>query len=246
MENKKLSAFVCSLLLLLAISPNNIFAQSIKGNGKVKTEIKSVSGFDRVVIQGQVELFLTQESTESVKIEAEENLIELFQTTTSNNTLYILVPTNIKKSMAMNVTLAFKELKQIIVLDEVTLKSDHAINFDDIQIICGGTSKLDFEFKATNCTLKLLDAANAFTRGYAEHLLIEAHDDTEINAFDLQSDFCDIIGSGYSEISANAQKTLAITLSGSSNLYYMGEPTISQRNFNSTGLITKRKVGADK
>ena len=58
------------IALAIAIAPNTTTAQNIKGNGKIKTEVRQVSGFNRVVVQGQVELFLSQETSENVKIES--------------------------------------------------------------------------------------------------------------------------------------------------------------------------------
>ncbi len=242
MTNKFLGIF-CAITLMLALASSNICAQNIKGNGKVKTDVRQVGGFNRVVVQGLVELFLSQESTESVKIESEENLISYFKTSVSDSTLYVFVP-SIKKALRLNVTIAYKDLKQIVLLNEVTLNSEKVANFDNIEIICGGSSRLNFEFKAANSMIKVLDNSNVSLRGYTENLTIEAHDETEVNAFDLQSDYCTIIGSGYAEISINAKKKLGITMSGSCNLYYMGEANIWQRNFTSSGLITKRKTGA--
>ena len=243
MTNKFLGIF-CALTLMLGVASGTVCAQNIKGNGKVKTDVRQVSGFNRVVVQGQVELFLTQESNEGVKIESEENLISLFKTSVSDSTLYVFVP-SVKKALKLNVTVAFKDLKQVVLLNEVTLKSEKVSNFDEIEFVCGDASRLNYEFKASKCTLKVLDNGNASLRGYAEHLTIEAHDETEVNAFDLQSDYCTVIGSGYAEISVNAKKKLGVTISGSSNLYYMGEANIWQRNFTSSGLITKRKTAGN-
>ena len=237
----KLLGFFCALTLTLALASGTACAQTIKGNGKIKTEVRQVSGFNRVVVQGQVELYLSQESTENVKIESEENLVSLFKTSVSDSTLYVFVP-SVKKALKLNVTVAFKDLKQVILLNEVTLLSEKVSNFDEIEFVCGGISRLNYEFKASKCTLKVLDNANASLRGYTEKLIVEAHDETEVNAFDLQSDYCTVIGSGYAEISVNAKKKLGVTISGSSNLYYMGEANIWQRNFTSSGLITKRKT----
>lgn len=244
MKNKAF-AFICLLLTLLALVPANSHAQNIKGNGIMKTDVRQISGFNQIVVSGQVELYLTQEANENVKIEAEENLIELFQTIVNSNTLYVNVPTNIKKANKFNITISFKDLKSIILLNDVTLKSDRAVNFDEIEVICGGSSKMDFEYKATKSRIKIIDGGSVFLRGYSEELVVEAHDEAEINAFDLQSDNCTVISSGYSEISVNAKKRLTLTVSGSSNLYFMGDPVISQRNFSSNGLITKRKVGVE-
>ena len=241
LKNKVIRLFAF-FALALAVAPIAANAQNIKGNGKVKTDVRQVGAFNRVVVQGLVELYLSQESTESVKIESEENLVSLFKTSVSDSTLYVFVP-SVKKALKLNVTVAYKDLKQIILLNEVTLQSEKVANFDDIEIICGGASRLNFEFKAAKSTIKVLDNSAVSLRGYSENLTIEAHDETEVNAFDLQSDYCTIIGSGYAEISINAKKKLGITMSGSSNLYYMGEANIWQRNFTSSGLITKRKVG---
>ena len=229
------------IALVIAFMPNTLNAQTIKGNGKIKTEVRQVSGFNRVVVQGQVELFLSQETSENVKIESEENLVSLFKTSVSDSTLYVFVP-SVKKALRLNITVAFKDLKQIVLLNEVTLNSEKVANFDNIEFICGDASRLNFEFKAANCVLKVHDSGNASLRGYTENLTVDAHDETEVNAFDLQSDNCNVIGSGYAEISVNAKKKLAVTMSGSSNLYYMGEANIWQRNFTSSGLITKRKT----
>ncbi len=229
-----------ALVLLVFILPSAASAQSIKGNGKIKTEVRQAQGFNKLVVQGHVELFLSQESSENVKIEADENLIELFQTIVNDNVLYVIVPANIKKTLSLNVSVAFKSLEQITLLDEVTLKSTRAVNFDHIDIVCSGASRMEFEFKAASSTVKIIDAGNAFLKGYTENLTIEAHDDAEVNAFDLQSDNCTVIGSGYSVVSVNAKRKLAATITGNSNMYYIGEPSFSQRYHSSAGLITKR------
>jgi len=235
---KTLSVLV---MLLLAVAYSNIYAQTIKGNDKIKTDVRMLSGFNKLVVQGQAELYLTQESVENVKIEADENLLELFQTTVNNGILYVIVPNNIKKSRQLTISVAYRDLKQIVLMDDIELKSDRANSFDDIEIICGNSAKANFEFTAKNTRIKASDFSLVSLRGYTENLIIESHDDTELNSFDLQSDNCTVIGSGYSEISVNVKKSLSIIMSGNSNLYLLGEPAISQRIFRSSGLITKRK-----
>ena len=167
MAKNRFIGIICALTLTLAFTTGIANAQSIKGNGKVKTDVRQVSGFNRVVVQGQVELFLSQESTENVKIESEENLVSLFKTSVSDSTLYVFVP-SVKKALKLNVTVAYKDLKQIVLLNEVTLQSEKVANFDDIEIICGGASRLNFEYKAAKSTVKVLDNSNVSLRGYSE------------------------------------------------------------------------------
>ena len=230
-------------LILFAIIPFGANAQSIRGNDKIKTDVRMVSGFSRLVIQGQAEVYLTQEATENVKIEADENLLELFQTSVNNGVLYVIVPNNIKKAKQITISVAYRSLKQIVLMNDVELKSNRANNFDDIEIICGNNVKVNFEFTAKNTKVKTQDFSQVSLRGYTESLTVESSDDTEFNAFDMQTDNCLVVGSGYAEVSVNVKKSLSIVMSGSSNLFLLGEPAISQRIFTSSGLITKRKTG---
>lgn len=69
--------------LALAISLNSALAQdtkneSIEGNGKLVTRDINVQAFDALKASGVYELKLTQGDKEAVKIEADENLQELF------------------------------------------------------------------------------------------------------------------------------------------------------------------------
>ena len=105
--SKQIFNLLAIFTLAFALTPLTANAQNIKGNGKVKTDVRQVNGFNRVVVQGLVELFLSQESTESVKIESEENLISLFKTSVSDSTLYVFVP-SVKKALKLNVTVAYK------------------------------------------------------------------------------------------------------------------------------------------
>jgi hypothetical protein len=70
------------LAALVSLVGNASFAQdkneTIEGNGKVVTRDVTVSSFDALKASGLFELKLSQGSTESMKIEADENLLEYF------------------------------------------------------------------------------------------------------------------------------------------------------------------------
>lgn len=51
--------------------------QNVTGSGNVKTEERTVSGFDRVSVEGIGELRIEQSGTESLTVEAEDNLLPL-------------------------------------------------------------------------------------------------------------------------------------------------------------------------
>jgi hypothetical protein len=158
-----------------------------------------------------------------------------------DKTLYITMSADLKKSTQLNVTVSFKELQQITLLDEVGLKSEKVLQFSNINIINSGLSKIEMELFASSCSIELNDGSFALLKGYSEIFECKLHDESELQAAELQTDYCKIKASGLTEVNINVQKELALMATGQSNIYYVGEPNITQRIFSSNGFIVKRK-----
>lgn len=234
---------VRTLLLIALICPafQTLYAQVTKGEGSLKTDIRELSGFNEIIAQGHFDLTLVQGEKEGVRIETNENLIDLFQTRLEGKILYITMTADIRKYSAMNVTISIKDLKKIVLLNEVSMNSNSVIHFDQLELFSGGMSKINLEVYAAKLDVQITDGTYAYLKGFAENLLIKAHDETELNAFDLKVDNCQILSSGLTEVMVNVEKDLKLMVSGSSNVYYIGETEISERIFSSTGFIVKRK-----
>lgn len=228
------------LNLLLLFSFFGAKSQIIKGEGSLKTDVREISGFTEIIAQGRFDLILVEGEKEGVRIETNENLLELFQTRLEGEVLYISMTADIRKFDAMNVTVSIKALNKILLLGEVGLKTNNVIHFDNLEIFSGGMSKIEMELYASHLTLQLTDGTFAHFKGFSETLDAEIHDETELNAFEMEVEKADILSSGLTEVMINVKNDLKLMVSGSSNIYYKGEPTISQRIFSSTGFIVKR------
>lgn len=236
MKQLKLSVVLIFLVLGFQVS-----SQVVRGSGNVKTDIRDLSGFDELIVQGSFDLILQQGESEGVRIETDDNLAELFQTRIEGTKLYITMLADVRKTSALNVYVAIKELKRIVLLSDIRLKSETVIHFDKLRIFSGGLSEINMEIYAAALDLQLTDGTYAYFKGFTEKLNAEIHDETELNAFDLEAENCRVLTSGLTETSINVQKDLKILVTGASNVYYTGEPTISERIFSSAGFIVKRK-----
>lgn len=61
----------------------------IKGTGTIVTEMRAISGFDSIVVQDNMNVFITQDPTFDVKVEAGKNIVPLITTSVVNGTLTI-------------------------------------------------------------------------------------------------------------------------------------------------------------
>ncbi len=216
-------------------------AQVTKATAEVKSEVRELKGFNRVVAQGLFNLYLVQGQAEGLKIETNENIIELFQTRIEDKTLYISMISEVRKYKELNVYLMFKDLTEIILMNEIYLKSENLIHFSDVTINGSGVCDVNVELYAANLSVNLVDGSRAYFKGYTDNLTADMHDETELNAFDMQTINTRIVASGLSETMVNVQKNLYVFATGASNIYYIGEATIPSRLFSSTGFIVKRK-----
>jgi hypothetical protein len=85
--NKRI--FIPAAFLLAALILSGCGLQMVTGSGRIASETRNVSGFTSVTLAGIGNVYLTQGTTESVRIEAEDNLIPYFDTSVQGSTLKI-------------------------------------------------------------------------------------------------------------------------------------------------------------
>src|SRR5687768_2165758 len=99
------AAAAISILVAGTVQAQDKDQKTIEGNGKLVTRTVDVKSFDALKASGVYELRLSQGATESVKIEADENLQELFHVRNDGSKLVIemdkLKNTNLKSKNKM-------------------------------------------------------------------------------------------------------------------------------------------------
>ena len=78
-----------TILLLVALLISGCGFQMVSGSGRIAAETRNLSGFASVSLSGIGNVYLTQGAAESVRIEAEDNLIPYFDTSVQGSTLKI-------------------------------------------------------------------------------------------------------------------------------------------------------------
>ena len=129
--NKRL--FIPVSFLLVALLVTGCSFQVVAGSGKVVTETRDVSNFSRVTLAGIGNLILTQGESESLKIEADDNLISYFKTEVQGNTLTIGLKDEYMGVM-LQPTKPIKFYLTVKDLEAVTLAGSGNINADALKV----------------------------------------------------------------------------------------------------------------
>jgi len=214
MNWRHFAAMLVGILLLASCA-------TIRGSGTLKTESRAVSGFTAVDLSGSGHLTIEQTGSESLRIEAEDNILPVLTSDVSNGTLRLgqKSDTNILTTKTINYRLTVRDLSDLTVSGsgEVTAPS---ITVSKLTATLSGSGSMTLGGTADSQTVTVSGS------GWYDAAKLAS-----------QSVGIDISGSGTAVVMPS--DTLNATIGGSGTLEYIGNPTVTQ-NISGSGRISKR------
>jgi len=216
----------------------------VRGSGNVITEQRDVSEFNSVELNGAGQLIITQGATETLEIEAEDNLINELISEVRGDSL-MLGHTNRfwRRSILPNQTIVYR--LSVIDLGEITLNgaNELVIEFletDSFQIDLNGAGRVDIEaLLAQNLSVNVAGTGTVTIGGQVETQTINIDGAGNYQAGDLQTRNTEIQIDGLGNGTIWAEESLDITINGGGSLNYYGSPSVTQ-DINGLGDISNR------
>lgn len=221
---KKIALFSL-VILVFASSCREIAGRRIRGSGHVITENRSESGFNSIDVSGAIDVYVKQDSSTSVKVEADDNIVEYIEVHTNGSTLEIYTENNIrlKPSNKIKVYVTNPQYKGFQVSGASSIRSENEITSPDVlHVDLSGASEGRLELNAPKVSVNLTGASNANIRGKTKDFEGGASGASEIRGFDLLTENADVDASGASSIEIYASVKIAGQASGASSINYKG------------------------
>jgi hypothetical protein len=191
-----------------------------RGSGNIASETRSVSGFSEVALYGTGALTIRQTGSESLTIEAEDNVLPHIQTNVKNNRLTIeannTMPTPTK---TINYELTVKDLSALELQGAGSIDASD-ISTDSLNVSTSGAGDVTVAGEADSQEVDISGAGSY----QAEKLA------TKKATVDL---------SGAGEAIINASDELNVAISGLGSVEYVENPTVS-RNIAGVGEVRRR------
>ncbi len=190
------------------------------GSDNVTSETRNVSGFDEVELRGIGNLSIRQTGTESLTVEAEEDVLPKIRTEVVDNRLIIGSEpnTSIQTSEPINYELTVKDLRAVKLSGSGDVEAQD-INTDKLSTIISGSGAVE-------------------TSGSADSQEVDISGSGEYRAEDLRSKEAKIDVSGSGSAIVNASETLDAKVSGSGAVEYIGGPTV-EKDVSGAGRVSK-------
>ena len=206
--------------------------EKIEGSGNVITRDVNVQSFDELQANGVFELKLSQGAKEQLKIEAEDNLQDLFEVKNEGSKLIVSMKKdlhfNSKKKMIVYIT--FKKLKSLDLSMVGNAGSDDKLNFDDLRIDnkSVGSVKLDITAKKLNIDNK--SVGNFTLSGSADNAIVKHNGVGSFRASNLVVQTMDIDAQGVGSAEVNAAKELKVKDSFLGKVRNVGSAPVKRMN----------------
>ena len=97
---------------------------------------------------------------------------------------------------------------------------------EDLSVDISGSSSLMGDIEAGDVRADLSGSSEATLSGAGENLTIDASGSSELNLSDFPVADTKVDASGASSVSVNVSGRLDVSASGSSNVYYLGNPNL--------------------
>lgn len=226
---------VLTLVLLLALSLSSCITirlnnKDIKGSGELTTQDYQVSGFDKLVFSGIGNIIITQGETESLRVEAESNVIERLEISSGGKKLKIGFKNNffnIIPTKPINFYLSVKDLREISISGVGSIKCD-GLTTDDLAIDSSGAGSIDMNLTTTVLEVSLSGAGKVNMAGQTQSQSIDISGAGSYDAKGFASKDCEVSISGLGRAVVNASDTLDVNMSGLGSVEYVGSPAVSQ------------------
>ena len=252
----RLYYFLIILLILPALACNStVIGNTVNGSGKIVTKSYDVSGFSRVSLEGFGDVYITQDETESLSVETDDNIFTQLDIRVRGDELAL----GTKLNASINPTKSIIYHVTVKDLSEITLAGSGNIYIEplqtrDMKVMVAGSGDVEIngldgtdlsislpgsgnitieEIAVTSVDTSINGSGDINLDGVADKQTISVNGSGKYIAGNLETASADISISGSGDLTVWAKDELVIRVNGSGDVAYYGRPTVDQSGFGS-------------
>jgi hypothetical protein len=223
---KKIKIIAFAVLAGAAASTlSSCMLHCVHGSGHQVSEDRKVGQFSRISISGGYHVVLKQDSSYSLKITADDNLLKYIRTKVDGDELQVYNHKNFCNEGELMVYIGVKDLEKVKASGGVEIESDGTIHTKDLSFDLSGATKVTMDLNAARVSTSGSGATQLNLKGQATSSDIDISGVAHVHAFDFVVGSCEIQTSGVGDCEVNVLNSLHIHSSGASSVKYKGSPS---------------------
>src|SRR3989338_2876527 len=218
----------------------NCDRQPVKGSGNVVSETREIGPFSKLEISGIFDVYILQGDKESVRVEADDNLLEFIRTELSGDKLSLFSDCNvsIKKSTKMNVYVTVKDLKSINSHGIGDVKAQNALKGSDLSVENSAVGDLDLQLDYQSFDIHYTGVGDVRLTSKVDKVEIDCTGVGDIDAYELIAHSMELEHSGVGNTKVYANESIHVDFSGVGEVHYKGNPKHKDIEKHGIGSVT--------
>jgi hypothetical protein len=214
--------------------------------GTITVSDRVLTAFNKIHLNDDINLILTQSEEQTVKVSAGKNLQPNISTTIENSTLIIQNTTSCdwlrNPNETIDVMVSTPNLKRIDYDGSGSITSTNTIQADSIMIYSYlGAGNIDLQLNAKHTTVHLQGQnADVTLHGKSDYCYTLIHPRSSIYLSDFVVKDMDMVYVGVRDAFVNVTNTLNAYVCHIGNIYYNGNPSTVVPTYFSSGRLIKK------
>jgi hypothetical protein len=234
--------FLAAASALVFTSCREIFAKRMRGNGNVTTQTRSAGQFNSVEVSGNINVYARQDSSASIRVEADENLQQYIETRNDGGVLVIRSQEgyNLRPSRQIKVYVSSGTFKSFEASGACDLFSEGKItSASEVKYDLSGSCDVTMDVNAPKVSADVSGACTVKLMGQTKDFSVHGSGSTDIKSFDLLAENVDLDISGAGDAEIYASVKISGTISGAASVKYKGA---AQTDIHTSGATSVSKV----
>jgi len=209
------------------------FGGGTQGSGKIESETREVQDFLAVSINYPADVVIQQGKVESVKVEADDNLLPQLTTEVNDETLVIdnkeeSWSRRVNPTERVKITITVKDLREIEFSSAGSLRLN-GLKTDELSVNLNGAGEMILnDLDVNKLESRLSGAGNIKANGTANELELRISGVGSFEAPELQSMVASVRISGAGSATVRVENDLTARVSGAGSVKYYGSPTLDE------------------
>jgi len=210
--------------------------------GFVQAQTRSVADFTRIIAGDSFNIVISQNETNTIKIDADEKTNSQIKTEVKDGVLTISTENN-SSFKPVTITIGVKSVTHLEISGSADIKTSNQLVCDKLTIISSGAGNVNLDLKTNEVKIKLSGAGDLILKGYAQLLDALVSGAGDLKASDLEAIKVIAKVSGAGNAKVNVVQTLSADVAGAGSIIYKGNPVERDVNINGAGSVRESKSG---
>jgi hypothetical protein len=207
------------------------------GNGDITSDKRGTDSFTTIQLIGNYEIGLKKGPKEQIVIVTDSNLLEYIDTETEGDVLIIENSKKIKSDAGVKIYITYQQLEGIKSVGASIIRSEAPIRSERLELEVPGATLIDLEIDVRDLDIVLAGAGSIRLKGKVESQSVALRGVGNLEAFDLESQSCQVEVSGMGGAEVYVKENLHARVNGVGSIKYQGDPLTVDDKVSGIGTI---------